>query len=262
MKGTEAARQQVTRALKNFTNKAKRGLKPSIYFHSCLALVLNLLALVASEPFKLLPKELYWVFIPLSLISTYRFFYTFKTYDIYDFETLYAHFKQGVGRAKLEALKATDPYKYYFKILAHLAERFPGVHFEYKLTKRVADYPDEQSACRRLLTKVPRKIWKNLVRSILFWRVPSAGERFVNASEETHIRMVRAEYWQQDEIKWIYFMYLNLPVIITLFYGGYQMIFIDILFIFLASKLHEVSKAQGFGDRLIKEALGKIEKDS
>jgi len=57
-------------------------------------------------------------------------------------------------------------------------------------------------------------------------------------------------------------MYLNLPVMITLFYGGYQMLFIDVLFIFLASKLHEVSRAQSFGDRLIKEALGKIEKDA
>jgi hypothetical protein len=57
-------------------------------------------------------------------------------------------------------------------------------------------------------------------------------------------------------------MYLNLPVIITLFFGGYQMIFIDILFILLASKLNEAVRMQGFGDRLLKEALGKIEKDT
>jgi hypothetical protein len=160
---------------------------------------MNLLALVTSEPFRLLPKELYWVFIPVSVISTYSFFYTFKTYDIYDFETLYAHFKQGVDREKLQALKVSDPYKYYFKILSHLAERFPGVHFEYKLTKRVADYDLEatkSSACTRILTKFLKKVGKNLLRSVLFWRVPTAGERFVGASEETHLRMVRAEYWQ------------------------------------------------------------------
>jgi hypothetical protein len=57
-------------------------------------------------------------------------------------------------------------------------------------------------------------------------------------------------------------MYLNLPLIITLFFGGYQMIFIDILFILIASKLNEAVRMQGFGDRLLKEALGKIDKDT
>jgi hypothetical protein len=57
-------------------------------------------------------------------------------------------------------------------------------------------------------------------------------------------------------------MYLNLPLIITLFFGGYQMIFIDILFIIIASKLNEAVRMQGFGDRLLKEALGKIDKDT
>ena len=71
------------------------------------------------------------------------------------------------------------------------------------------------------------------------------------ASEETHIKYVRVEYWQQDEIKWVYFMYLNLPLIITLFFGGYQMIIIDVLHIFLFSQLNESTRAQSFGLSLI-----------
>ena len=57
-------------------------------------------------------------------------------------------------------------------------------------------------------------------------------------------------------------MYLNLPLMITLFYGGYHMILIDILFILIASKLNEAVRVQGFGDRLLKEALNKIDKDT
>jgi len=73
--------------------------------------------------------------------------------------------------------------------------------------------------------------------------LPSAGERFVTASDDTHIRMIRAEYWVKDEIKQIYFVYLNIALIVTLFFGGYQMIFVDVLFIILASKLNDVSRS-------------------
>ena len=90
--------------------------------------------MAASQPLNLLPRDSYWVFIPLSLIATYSFFFTYKTYDIYDFESLYAHLKQGTS-SHLH-LKQSDPYKYYYKILAHLASRYPGVHMEYKVTKR------------------------------------------------------------------------------------------------------------------------------
>jgi len=53
-------------------------------------------------------------------------------------------------------------------------------------------------------------------------------------------------------------MYLNLPIMVTLFFGGYQMIFIDLLFIFFASKVNEVTRAQQFGDRLLRDSLEKI----
>ena len=67
-----------------------------------------------------------------------------------------------------------------------------------------------------------KRVLKNIFRTIFFCRgVPSAGEKFVTALEETHIKFVRLEYWQQDEIKWVYFMYLNLPLMLTLFFGGY-----------------------------------------
>ena len=91
--------------------------------------------------------------------------------------------------------------------------------------------------CQKLKHKL-FKIFKNLKRSLLFWKRVSASEKFIRSNDNTHIKYVEAEFWQQNEIYWIYFMYLNLPVMITLFYGGYQMIFIDIVFIFFVSKIH------------------------
>ena len=79
------------------------------------------------------------------------------------------------------------------------------------------------------------KVAKNILRSLLFWRRMPPGEQFVRASEATHIRYLKAEFWQHDEALWVYFMYLNLPIVIVLYFGGYQMIFLDLLLIFFVS---------------------------
>jgi hypothetical protein len=57
-------------------------------------------------------------------------------------------------------------------------------------------------------------------------------------------------------------MYLNLPLMLTLFYGGYQMIIIDILHIVLMSLLNENIRAQSHGNSLIEATLKKIEKNT
>lgn len=86
-------RAKVSKVFKRFTNKAKKGLRPTLYFHQSIALIINLLAVITSNPFNLMPKESYWIFITLSVIATYTFFYNYKSYDIYDFESLYVHLK-------------------------------------------------------------------------------------------------------------------------------------------------------------------------
>lgn len=57
--------------------------------HSTLALTLNLLALFTSKPFELLPIETYYFYLFVSIYSTYRYFYNFRTYELLDFEDLY-----------------------------------------------------------------------------------------------------------------------------------------------------------------------------
>ena len=70
---------------------------------------------------------------------------------------------------------------------------------------------------------------------MLFWKQPSPGQLFVSASESTHYKFLRAEFWQHDENQWVYFMYLNLPVVLALFKGGIYMLFVDLLFVFFVS---------------------------
>ena len=44
---------------------------------------------------------------------------------------------------------------------------------------------------------------------------------FVQADEETNLKFVKAEYWQNNEVYWIYFMFLNIPIIVTSYFGGF-----------------------------------------
>jgi len=71
---------------------------------------------------------------------------------------------------------------------------------------------------------------------VLFWRYPSAASRFVQASDDEYIRYVKAEYWQNDEVHWIYFMFMNLPVVATAYFGGFQVVIIDVLLLIFVRK--------------------------
>jgi len=51
----------------------------------------------------------------------------------------------------------------------YFAEKFPGVHFEYKLSKKVLNSEDYLNK-RGFIVRMLRKMCKNLKRSILFWR--------------------------------------------------------------------------------------------
>jgi hypothetical protein len=62
-----------------------------------------------------------------------------------------------------------------------------------------------------------------------------AAEKFVVAREDQYYKMVKAQYWQCDEVSWIYFLYLN-PVIVTIAYvGGIYKLFLDIVFLYFVS---------------------------
>ena len=60
-----------------------RFTRPSLRFHSSVALSLNIFAILSSKPFLVLPREFYVIFLLVSLIATYNYFYNFKTYEVY-----------------------------------------------------------------------------------------------------------------------------------------------------------------------------------
>ena len=117
------------------TNTVKSTL---VRVHSTLALTLNLLALFSSEPLAILPKESYYLFFLVSVYSTYRYFYNFRSYEFLDFEDIYLQLLGSYqNREAVKDMRASDPYKHYFNVISLFADRFPGVHFEFKVKKRV-----------------------------------------------------------------------------------------------------------------------------
>ena len=125
--------------ISRLTKQAGRRIKTtSLQVHSTLALTINLLALCSSSPFNLLPRETYVLYFLVSVYSTYRFFYNFRSYEIFDFEDLYVELSVSFQtKESVRDKKFSDPYRHYFSIIQLMAEKFPGVHFEFKLKKRV-----------------------------------------------------------------------------------------------------------------------------
>mmetsp|Transcript_31421 Transcript_31421/g.30769 ORF Transcript_31421/g.30769 Transcript_31421/m.30769 type:complete len:134 (-) Transcript_31421:794-1195(-) len=67
---------------------------PSKSFHTFLAMSLNCGMILASTPFKVLPKISFGVFFLVSLFVTFRCLQGSKSYSIFDFEELYAFLKK------------------------------------------------------------------------------------------------------------------------------------------------------------------------
>lgn len=104
-------------------------------------MALNVFAVITAPPFKLLPRYLFGVYLLISLVVTYRFLYNFKAYSVFEFEDLYAYMKKktSVQMDKLRTKKRQDPQGYFYSIIVYLSETFAGVHFEYKMQKRIYD---------------------------------------------------------------------------------------------------------------------------
>jgi hypothetical protein len=239
--------------------KLKKSAQPTLYAHHTFGLIINMLAILSSKPFNAIPREAYYGFFLISLFVTYRFFYNFKSYELFDFEELYGQLR---CKPRKNELKIQDPYRYYFSILRFMSEKFPGVHFEYKLRKRIGeDQITRDKSCKEILVKMFKKIGKNLKRSFCGCFGPTPGQVFVETPEITHHKLLKCEFWQLNEVFGIYFTYLNLPLMIILFFGDYQAIILDVALIFLSAKLADLARAQSQGDMLLKEALRKIERE-
>lgn len=104
-----------------------------------IALFLNCVTVLAASPFKLVGS---WVFIAaflVSLISSYFFMNNYKSYSVFEFEELYFFVKKKsvVQKQTLLGLKEHNPVKYYLKIMSFFKRYFQGVHFSFKMHKKV-----------------------------------------------------------------------------------------------------------------------------
>jgi hypothetical protein len=163
-------------------------------------MVLNVFAVLTAPPFKLLPRWHFAVYFLISVFVTYRFLYNYKAYSINEFEDLYANLKKktNIQLEQMKNKKCHDPHRYYQSIIIYLSEAYPGVQFEYKMQRHFSDsqtYLEKQQQPNHHFYKASKKVCKNLWRTLLFWRYPSATESFVRASDEQYLKSVKAECW-------------------------------------------------------------------
>lgn len=98
----------------------------------------------------------------------------------------------------------------------------------------------DQSKKKTCCGKALRKLWRWIkVNVFCGLGVENAGERFVKASDADYVKFIKAEYWQFNETNWIYFMFLNPAVVATCFFGGYQIVFLDVIIIYLVSQSNQ-----------------------
>ena len=77
--------------MESLGKRAKRHLKPTLYFHNSIAMAFNVFAVLTAPPFKLLPRWHFVVYFLISVFVTYRFLYNYKAYSVNEFEDLYHH---------------------------------------------------------------------------------------------------------------------------------------------------------------------------
>ena len=78
-----------------------------------------------------------------------------------------------------------------------------------------------------------RKFFKSLIRSVFNCHYfDHSADQFVQASDSKYLKYVKAKYWQGDEVFWTYFLFMNLPIVVTCYFGGFHIVFVDLLFIF------------------------------
>lgn len=156
--------------------KLKNSARQSIYAHQTLALTLNLVALCDAAPFRLFNPEyrLGLILTLMSLVVAYRYFFSMRSYEMFDFEEIYRQMK---NYKDYSLRKANEPRRYYFGIIQYFSDKFPGVVFEYKLIDR--DYNVGPPSIKQKLTKIFLKVLKNLKRTFLPCFTEDLSEAFI-----------------------------------------------------------------------------------
>ncbi|CDW87951.1 UNKNOWN [Stylonychia lemnae] len=253
--------------LSKISNRTSRHLKPTQYVHGAIAMTLNVFTVLSSSPFNLFQRNFFLVYFFVSILVTFRYIMNYKSYAVFEYEDLYGYLKKKSSHQlqKLQVEKLQQPFSYYNKVINFLSESFPGVLFEYKMQKKIKDseeYLKKQREQSQIGKKL-RKLIKSLVRIIFNWHhFDQTADDFVRANDNIYLKYIKAKYWQNDEVLWTYFIFMNLPIVVSCYFGGFHIVFVDLLLIYCLSKVYELNRAQLNGDKLLNQTLQYIEKKS
>jgi hypothetical protein len=151
--------------------------------------------------------------------------------------------------------KTNEPRRYYFGIIQYFSDKFPGVVFEYKLIDR--EYNVGPPSIKQKLTKILLKVFKNLKRTLLPCFTEDLSEAFIKDNQR--VKVLRASFWQSDEVKLTYFVFLNPILMVAFMSGSYFNILVDTLFLVIVRIIlstnhyflgfHGIRQAQGSESR-------------
>jgi len=65
-----------------------------------------------------------------------------------------------------------------------------------------------------------------------------------NEADRKHYVTLDAEFWQENPIAFVYFVYMNPMFVVQALYGGYQTILMSIISVYVLSMLRETEHAR------------------
>jgi hypothetical protein len=82
-------------------------------------------------------------------------------------------------------------------MLQFYSDHFFGVHFEYKMQKRVRDSEDYMNPLKQKSQwkKMIKVVWVGIKRTLLCCKMRDEVGRFVKAKDEQYLKYVKAEFW-------------------------------------------------------------------
>ena len=107
-------------------------------------MIINVFAVLTASPYKIFPKECFFIYFLISILVTWRYLFNYKSYSVFEFEDLYNFISKAsmIQKQSLDRKKIENPHKYYLGIIEFYADHYPGVYFEYKMQVRVRNSED------------------------------------------------------------------------------------------------------------------------
>lgn len=236
--------------------------------------MINLLVVLSADhSFMVVDSQMRpWVFLAfgfVSLMATFKFLTNTKTYQVFNFESMY--FQMG-GYHSLKDIRDSNPKRFYNQIDQFFHKQFPNTSFAFKKMKRDKTQQFEiasddfnfskliQDYILHPLKKTCKKIGKTITPSFLFKQLSNEDKFYSVRNDPEYVQYLEAEVWEHNEIFELYFIYVNPIFVLSAFYNGWQIVLIDIVCLVLIDLISDKARSQIVGERLIQSVLRTEEK--